>query len=75
MILTLRPHVKPNGDYTGKFDAYVGDDFICRSREPLFDAARVLMARGYNPDTLLTTRHDGKAFDNFSRRRLACWPG
>ena len=63
--LTLRPHIKPNGDHSGKFDAYLGDDSICRSREPLFDGARVLLARGYNPDTLLTTRHEGKQFDNF----------
>lgn len=63
--LTLRPHVKPNGDHTGKFDALIGSDFIYRAREPLFDGARVLLARGYNPDTLMTTRHEGKQFDNF----------
>ena len=55
--LTLRSHTKPSGDHTGKYDAYIGSDFICRSREPLFDGARVLLARGYNPDTMLTTRH------------------
>ena len=63
--LTLRPHSKPSGEYTGKFDASIGADFICRSREPLGDGARILLARGYNPETLITTRHAGKDFDNF----------
>ena len=63
--LTLRPHSKPNGEYTGKFDASIGADFICRSREPLGDGARILLARGYNPETLISTRHAGKDFDNF----------
>ncbi len=51
--------------HADKFDAYVDGHYIVTSREPLLDGARELLRRGYDPDTLVTTRHDGKAFYSF----------
>jgi hypothetical protein len=37
----------------GVYDAFVDGEKICRSRTPLFTAARVLLARGVPPETSL----------------------
>ena len=63
--LIMRPHRGKHGPTGDRFDAFIGDEFIVTSREPLFDGARELLARGYDPSTLMTTRHEGKTFDNF----------
>jgi hypothetical protein len=60
LCLLLRPH-----GLRGKFDAYLGDALICTSRQPLLDGARELLRRGCDPASLLTTRHEKKAYDNF----------
>ena len=52
-------------DRPGNFAAHLGDDLICISRQPFLDGARELLRRGYDPALLLTTRHVGKAYDNF----------
>jgi hypothetical protein len=59
-FLLLRPH-----GLRGKFDAYLGDALICTSRQPLLDGARELLRGGHDPASLLTTRHEGKTYDNF----------
>ena len=63
--LIIRPCPITSSKHADKFDAYPDGHYIVTSREPLFDGARELLRRGYDPDTLMTTRHDGKAFDNF----------
>ncbi len=63
--LILRPCPLTAAKHADKLDAYLDGHYIVTSREPLLDGARELLRRGYDPDTLLTTRHDGKAFDNF----------
>ena len=64
--LIIRPHPHRIGaKIADRFDAFLDGEFICTSREPLFDGARELLARGYDPSTLMTTRHVGKSFDNF----------
>jgi hypothetical protein len=40
-------------------------EFVVRSHQPLVDGARELLARGFDPATLLTMRHEGKAYDSF----------
>jgi hypothetical protein len=57
-VLTLRPKA-------GRFDAYLDGQLICTSKQPLLDGARELLRRGHDPAALLTTRHDGKGYDNF----------
>jgi hypothetical protein len=61
--LVLRPH-----DRHGQFDAYLAADLICTSKQPLLDGARELLRLGHDPTLLLTTRHDGKGYDNFTPR-------
>ncbi|MCZ6604846.1 MAG: hypothetical protein O7A03_06840 [Alphaproteobacteria bacterium] len=64
--LIIRPHPHHTGTKSAdRFDAFLDGEFICTSREPLFAGARELLARGYDPSTLMTTRHEGKAFDSF----------
>jgi hypothetical protein len=76
--LTLRPHYdEPNGTPVklGKFAAYLDGDLVCISSQPLLDGARALLARGHPAHVLLTTRHDGKPYDNFipaTIGKLAC---
>jgi hypothetical protein len=63
--LALRSH-----DRHGWFDAYLGADLICTSRQPLLDGARELLRLGHDPTLLLTTRHDGKGYDHFIPRPI-----
>ena len=63
--LILRPCSLTAAKHADKLDAYLDGAYIVTSREPLLDGARELLRRGYDPATLMTTRHDGKAFDNF----------
>ena len=51
-----------NGAKLGRYDAVLPDGrVLVRSRQPLFDGARKLLAEGVAPDTALTTRHQGSA--------------
>ncbi len=63
--LILRSCSLTAAKHADKLDAYLDGHYIVTSREPLFDGARELLRRGYDPDTLMTTRHDGKAVDSF----------
>ena len=47
------------------YEAQLDGERLCRSAQPLFDVARVLLGQGYPPDTLLTTRHEGSLHDSF----------
>jgi hypothetical protein len=47
---------------TGKgqrYAAMLGDRELCRSRQPFYEAARVLMAEGAAYSTMLEARHQG----------------
>jgi hypothetical protein len=57
MIIIIKP-ASP-----GKFEAYEGDRLLCVSRQPLLDAARVLLAEGADPDTPIAMRHVGADYD------------
>jgi hypothetical protein len=50
----------------GMFEALIDGRPICTSRQPLLDAARVLLAEGFDPDTYLVMRHVGSADDSLS---------
>lgn len=43
------------------YAAMLGGRLLCRSRMPLLDAARVLLAEGITPETELAARHVGRA--------------
>jgi hypothetical protein len=47
------------------FDCWLGnsDRFLCTSRQPFLDAARVLVSQGYHPNTILIMRHAGSSVE------------
>jgi hypothetical protein len=65
----MRLALRPDGRQ-GQFAAYLGDELVCTSRQPFLDGARELVRRGYDPTLLLTTRHEGKGYDNFIPRPI-----
>ena len=71
IALTLTPHRERAGYHLDRFDAYVGDELIVTSRQPLFDGARKLLERGHDPATPATIRHRGKDYDSFVPRPLS----
>lgn len=80
VALILRPHLERRDglDFHGdRFDAHLDGELICVSRQPRLDGARALLARGWPPTTLLNTRHQEHAYDNWRRARpigeLAGW--
>ena len=46
---------------SGRFEARLGDRTVCVSSKPFLDAARVLLAEGGDPGTVLQMRHQGSA--------------
>jgi hypothetical protein len=40
--------------WAGLFEAWVDGPLLCTSRQPFFDGARLLLARGMSPETILT---------------------
>ena len=51
----------------GRFETRLGDRVILKSsRQPLLDAARVLLAEGMAPDTRIAMRHAGANHDALS---------
>ncbi len=48
-----------------KFEGWLDGELIVTSKQPRLDGARELLKRGYSPDTLLTTRAEGRDYDSF----------
>ena len=48
------------------------NEYVCTSHQPLADAARVLLARGFHPATLMTASHVGKP-DSFEPAPIGKW--
>jgi hypothetical protein len=60
----LRPAFNRRGArLNGKFVATLDGRKLCISRQPLLDAARVLINEGIDPATPIATRHAGADFD------------
>ena len=60
----LRPAFNRHGARLhGKFVVTLDGRQLCISRQPLLDAARVLLADGVDPETAIATRHAGAGFD------------
>ena len=60
----LRPAFNRHGARQhGKFVATLDGRQICISRQPLLDAARILISEGVDPATPIATRHTGSDFD------------
>jgi hypothetical protein len=53
----------------GQFDARCdGEVIVARTRAPLLDSARALLAAGYHSDTIAVMRHAGSEVDALSAR-------
>lgn len=65
----LRIIVVPCPSRPGAFTGHLedGSRVVARSRQPLVDSARELLARGVDPSTPLAMRHAGKSFDSFAK--------
>jgi hypothetical protein len=64
LTLILRPAFNRHGARLhGKFVVTLDDRQLCISRQPLLDAARVLIKEGVDPTTPIATRHTGAGFD------------
>jgi hypothetical protein len=50
-----------------------GAGILARSHQPIADAARRLLDRGFAPATPITMRHTGKAFDSFAPLPIKVW--
>jgi len=66
--ITISPCLKPammGGGmvHRDEYDAYLGDRLVCSSWTPFFDAARVLIAEGHDPEATLVMRHRGSDHD------------
>ena len=48
-------------------------EVLASTRQPLVDGARALLARGFDPATPLTMRHEGKAYDSFQPLPIGQW--
>jgi hypothetical protein len=57
--MVIQITITPRPGTPGLFDARVCDRLICRSQQPLLAAARVLLAEGFAPDTLIEICHAG----------------
>ena len=54
--LIAHPHLERGGYHLDRFDACLDGELITTSRQPLLDGARALLARGFDPDVMLTIR-------------------
>ena len=67
--LVTKPHMqrRPRGAlvHIDRFESWFDGELICISRQPRLDGARELLRRGYSPDSLLTTRAEGRSYDSF----------
>jgi hypothetical protein len=60
IVITIRP--APSRP--GRFEVRLGErPLIASARTPFLEAARVLLAEGHDPDTLLIMRWDGETID------------
>lgn len=64
LTIVLRPAT------AGRVEAWLGGDLLCVSHQPALDGARELLKLGRNPAELMTTRWQGKDFDNFVPRPI-----
>jgi hypothetical protein len=58
---TLELELRPIRERPGIYTAVLGGRCLVRSRQPLLDGARALLAEGVPPETMLATRHAGSA--------------
>lgn len=61
---------------TATYVAHLDDTLVVESHQPIYDGARRLLKLGYDPDTLMSARHETSKFDSIDPtpiRLLAKW--
>jgi hypothetical protein len=73
-VLLVTPEADPQkaGRFTGRPES-TGEVIVANTRQPLVDGARELLARGFDPGTPLTMRHEGKTYDSFQPLPIGQW--
>ena len=73
---TIRLVVAPSSArrFTARLES-TGEVVVSGTRQPLVDGARELLARGFDPGTPLTMRHEGKHYDSFQPLPIGKWAG
>jgi hypothetical protein len=74
LLITSEADAQKGGRFTARLES-TGEDVVANTKQPLVDGARELLARGFDPATLLTMRHEGKAYDSFQPLPIGKWAG
>jgi hypothetical protein len=74
LLITPEADAQKGGRFVGRLES-TGELIVAGSRQPLVDGARELLARGFDPPTPLTMRHEGKAYDSFQPLPIGKWAG
>jgi hypothetical protein len=74
LIVTPEADAEKGGRFTGRLES-TGETIATNTKQPLVDGARELLARGFDPATLLTMRHEGKTYDSFASLPIGQWAG
>ena len=71
--LIVSPGAKP-GRFVARLEGR--DEIVVQdTSQPVVAAARVLLARGFSPDDLLTMRHQALPYDSFVPAPIGQWAG
>ena len=68
ITLITKPYIevkRGEPSHFDRFEAWLGRELICVSRQPRLDGARVLLKRGISAETLLTTRAHNRDYDSW----------
>ena len=52
------------------YAAFLDDELIVQSRQPIFDGARALLKLGFDPESLMTARHETSNADSFDPKPI-----
>jgi hypothetical protein len=69
--LLVEPERRP-GTFTARLER-TGEVIVDNTRQPVVDAARSLIERGFDPATPLTMRVAGRAYDSFAPLPIGQW--
>src|SRR5690606_3618392 len=75
LVLHVAPHLEPGGYHRDRFDAFLGGELLHTGRQVVRPVARILLERGYPPETLLTMHAEGASGASFTPRPIAAWAG
>ena len=76
MLTITIQNPRTNGSRSPSYEAALDGVVLCRSQNPTMAAARVLVAQGYDPEALMTSRHAGLDHDIWTPapiRHFAHW--